>query len=79
MTKTPEQLEAEVVATKASVLRAVDALESLLQISKVSRERMAQMFLSEAAARRQKMKADDAAEAAELDLLEAVATRLTAD
>lgn len=75
---TPEQLEAEIVTTKASVLRAVDVLGSLLQISQSSRERMAQMFLSEAATRRQKMKADDAAEAAELDLLEAVATRLTA-
>jgi hypothetical protein len=44
----------------------------------LSREQMARMFLAEAAERRKKMKPSDAAEAAELDLLEAVATRLKA-
>jgi hypothetical protein len=75
MTKAPEEVE----ITKTSVLRAVDALGSLLQLSELSRERIAQMFLVEASARRTNMKADDAAEAAELDLLESVATRLTAN
>ena len=74
MTKAPEELE----ITKTSVLRAVDALGSLLQLSDLSRERIAEMFLVEASARRESMKADDTAEAAELDLLESVATRLTA-
>ena len=37
------------------------------------------MFLVEASARRTNMKADDTAEAAELDQLESVAMRLTAN
>jgi hypothetical protein len=51
----------------------------LLQLFELSRERIAQMFLVEASARRTNMKADDTAEAAELDQLESVAMRLTAN